>query len=146
MTIIEQLTHIYNTHEFWHRNKLSKKEADQYHERLLMNGNILTYVVKGELLGYLEFWLIDYSQFGRLVCNQPIMTDVENLLDGNIALINNMWIAENERGLLAFDMLAAMFLARCKDAEFYCAFRRVKRHQPIQVYTRNEIMKHFKRS
>lgn len=146
MTIIQKLTNIYLEKENWHKSKLSKEEADHYHERLLMNGNILTYVTNGELLGYLEFWLIDFSQFGRLVCNQPIMTDTENLLNGNIALINNMWVAENERGALAFDMLAAMFLARCNNAEFYCAFRRVKRHQPIQVYSRAEIMKHFKRS
>lgn len=144
--IIGQLTDIYLTQEHWHKSKLSKEEANEYHERLMINGNILTYIKSGELLGYLEFWLIDYSQFGRLVCNQSIITDKENLLDGNIALINNMWISEKDRNGIVFDMLSAMFLARCKMADFYVAFRRVKRHQPIQVYTRDEIMKHFKRS
>lgn len=144
--IIDQITKIYLEKEYWHKSKLTELQANEYHERLMLNGNILTYIKDGKLLGYLEFWLIDYSQFGRLVCNQPILTDVENLLDGNIALINNMWISEEDRSGHAFNMLAAMFLARCKMADFYVAFRRVKRHQPIQVYTRNEIMKHFKRS
>lgn len=143
--IIEQLTHIYETQEEWHKNRLSHEEANAYHERLLVNGNILTYIIKDEIIGYLEFWLIDYNQFGRLVCNQPILTDIENLLDGNIALINNMWISEKDRNGKAFNTLAAQFLSRCKSADFYVAFRRVKRNQPIQVYTRDEIMKHFKR-
>jgi hypothetical protein len=131
--------------EHWHTKKLSVDEADKYHERLMLNGNILTYIIEGELIGYLEFWLISFEQLGRLVCNQAVFCD-ENLLDGNIALINNMWIKEDERGALAFEVLAAQFLSRCKHADFYVAFRRTKRHQPIQVYSRSEIMKHFKRS
>lgn len=146
MTIIEKLTNVYHNLEFWHSHKLNIEESNKYHERLLVNGNILTYIQDNELLGYLEFWLLDYSQFGRLVCNQPILTDTEDLLNGNIALINNMWIAENERGSKAFEILSCMFLGRCSTADFYVAFRRVKRHQPIQVYSRDEIMKHFKRS
>ncbi len=146
MSIIDQLTRIYEKLEWWHRQKLSTEDANDYHERLLLNGNILTYVVDGELVGYLEFWLISYEQFGRLVCGKNIATDTEDILGGNIALINNMWVDENHRSGAAFEILAAQFLSRCKTAEFYVAFRRVKRHQPIQVYTRDEIMKHFKRS
>lgn len=144
--VIDQITNIYLNLEYWHKNKLTREQSNEYHERLMMNGNILTYVADDKLIGYLEFWLIDYSQFGRLICNQSIMTDKENLLDGNIALINNMYIDENDRNGEAFETLAAQFLSRCKDAEFYVAFRRVKRHQPIQVYSRDEIIKHFKRS
>lgn len=144
--IIDKLTDIYLNKEYWHKNKLSREDANEYHERLLVNGNILTYIREGELLGYLEWWAINFEQFGRLVCNQPILTNSENLLDGNIALINNMWINENDRNGLAFDILAAMFLSRCKNADFYVAFRRVKLNQPIQVYSRDEIIKHFNRS
>ncbi len=146
MNIIQQLTHIYLTKEDWHKIKLIEETANQYHERLLLNGNILTYVKDNELIGYLEWWGISYEQFGRLVCGQPIYTDTEDILNGKIALINNMYVEESDRGGDAFNMLAAMFLARCKDAEFYVAFRRTKRNQPIQVYNREEIMKHFKRS
>lgn len=143
--IAEQLTYVYLTHENWHNHKLTIDEANQYHKRLLLNGNIITVINEDNLLGYLEFWLIDFEQFGRLVCNQPIMTDTEDLLNGNIALINNMWIDEEERNGETFKTLATMFLARCKMAEFYVAFRRTKRNQPIQVYNRNEIMNHFRR-
>ncbi len=146
MTIIEQLTSIYHNLEHWHKAKLSVEQADEYHERLLLNGNIITYVVKDELIGYLEFWRLTHTQFGRLVCGIPILTDKENLLNGPIVVINNMYIKEGERYGEAFTMLSAMFLSRNKDAKFYVAFRRVKRNQPIQVYTKEEILKHFKRS
>lgn len=143
--IVDQLTSIYLTKEQWHKNKLTVEESNNYHARLLLNGNIITVIEEDTLKGYIEFWLINYEQFGRLVCNQPVLTDVEDLLNGNIALINNMWISEEDRNGEVFETLATMFLARCKIAEFYVAFRRVKRHQPIQVYSRAEIMKHFRR-
>lgn len=146
MTLIQTLTNIYRNHEYWHTNKLSQEESDKYHERLLLNGNILTYILKDELIGYLEYWNITYEQFGRLVCGKPIATDMENIVDGNISLINNMWIHPDYKHGDAFDMLSAMFLTKNNKSDFYVAFRRVKRNQPIQVYTRSEIMKHFKRS
>lgn len=144
--IVDQLTKIYLEKENWHTHKLSVEESNKYNERLLINGNILTYIINDELLGYLEWWGINFEQFGRLVCREAILTDKEDILNGNIALINNMWIHSDHQHGDAFDILSAMFLSRCRDVDFYVAFRRVKRHQPIQVYTRSEIMKHFKRS
>ena len=139
--IIEQLTKIYHNCEFWHKHKLTKEQSDKYHERLLIQGNILTYIVNGELLGYLEFWRLNFEQFGRVVCNLPIMTDVEDLLNGPIAYISNMYITPDDRDGMAFNVLASMFLSRNKDAQYFTAFRRTKKSQPVQVYKREDLMK-----
>lgn len=143
MSIVEQLTFIYKNMENWHRNKLSEAEANVYHERLLVKGNIITYVDKGILKGYLEFWRINFSQLGRIICGQSIMTDVEDITTGNIAYVNNMFIFEDAREGEAFDMLSTMFLVKNKDAEYFTAFR-VKKSQPIKVYSRKDLDKLYK--
>lgn len=138
--IIEDLTNIYLTREK-HNNYLSEEESNKYHERLLVQGNIITYIDNNELKGYLEFWRLDFSQLGRLICGDPILTDKEDILNGNIAYINNMWIDDDYRGGLAFQTLGAMFLSRNKDAEYFCAVRRLKHNHPVQVYKREELIK-----
>lgn len=137
----EEITNIYLNSEWWHRYKLSEEQANEYHERLLLQGNILTYVVAGELQGYLEYWRINHEQFGRLVCGKSVYVYDEDILSGNIAYINNMWVSP---GGAAFDMLVAMFLAKNQDAEFFTAFRRTKKHQPVLVYNREDFIKWHK--
>lgn len=141
--IIEQLTNIYENKENWHVNRLNHDDANEYHERLLVNGNILTYIIKDELIGYLEFWRLDFEQLGRLLCGDSILTDKEDLLNGKVAYINNMWINYEYRNGLAFNILASMFLSRNKDAEYFIAFRNLKHNKPIQVYKREDLIKFY---
>lgn len=143
MTIPEQLTYIYRNYENWHKSKLSEEESNEYHERLLMQGNILTYVKDGELKGYIEYWCITPEQLGRIITNQPILTDVEDILNGQIAYINNMYIDPEYRNGEAFDMLSTMFLVKNKDADVFVACQNLKRHKPIQVYSREDLIKFY---
>ncbi len=143
MNISKQLTHIYLNQEDWHRFKLPEEEANQYHERLLMQGNIITYVENDELLGYLEFWRINFEQFGRLVCDVPILTDVEDITTGNIAYINNMWITPDKRNGHVFAILGESFLYQNKDAKFFATFRRQKYSYPLKVYSREDLIKFY---
>lgn len=55
MSLAEQITDIYLEHEFWHKEKLTREESIQYHQRLLTNGNIITISNGQELVGYVEF-------------------------------------------------------------------------------------------
>lgn len=137
--IIDQLTYIYINQENWHEHKLSKEDSDAYHERLLMQGNIITYIENNELLGYLEFYRINFEQFGRMVCDINIPVFEENILDGNIALVKNMWITSEKRHSEVFEFLSAMFLSRNRDADFFVAFRRTKHSEPLLVYSRDDL-------
>lgn len=143
--IVESLTDTYLNKENWHKNKLSKEQSDEYHERLLVQGNILTYIKDGELVGYLEFWRINTEQLGRIVCGIPVYTDEEDILSGNISFINNMWINPDNRHSNVFEVLACMFLSRNKDSEYFVAMRRLKHSHPIQVYRRDELIKLYTR-
>ena len=127
--------------ENWHRSKLSPEESDRYHERLLLQGNIITFCRKNVVLGYLEYWRINPEQLGRIILGIPIKTDVEDILTGPISYINNMWIDENYRNGEVFEMLSNMFLVKNRDAEFFVACRSLRNNKPMQVYTRQELIR-----
>lgn len=139
--IPEQITFIYLNLETWHKHKLPEAEANAYHERLLLSGNILTYVIDGMLIGYVEYWRINTEQLGRIIIGQPILTDTEDINSGPIAYINNMFILEDHRGGEVFEVLASMFLVKNSDAETFVACRNLKHHKPVQVYTRADLIR-----
>lgn len=143
MNIIEQLTNIYLNKEFWHKNKLSESEANLYHERLLMQGNIITYIRDNELLGYLEYYRINFEQLGRIMCNYTLAHN-EDLLSGNIAFINRMWIREDYRNSIPYITLSKEFLIKNKDANMFVAIQNHKKHKPFQIYSRDELLKFYK--
>lgn len=141
LNIIEQITFIYLNCENWHKSKLSEQEANLYHERLLVNGNIMTYVKDGALRGYIEFWRISAEQLGRIIIGDPILTDIEDITNGQIAYIANMWIDPEYRNGEAFEMLGSMFLIKNKDASVFVACRNLRHNKPVQVYKREELIR-----
>lgn len=141
--IIEQLTFNYIHNENWHKNKLSEIEANKYHERLLMQGNIITYVIDGELKGYLEFYRINYEQLGRIVCGLAL-NHTEDLLTGNIAFINRMWVKQELRNTSVFNIIGNEFLSKNHNAHIFATMQHHKHHKPFQIYTREELIRFYK--
>lgn len=122
---------------------LDHNEAIKYFERLMINGNIITYIKDDELCGFLEWWRISDNQFGRLCCNMTLSHD-EDLLNGNIALITRMYIIPDLRNTETFINLGREFLSKNINATHYAAMQMQKKHKPLQVYTRSEILKHYR--
>lgn len=131
--IIDQLTDIYLNKETWHKNKLSKEEADEYHRRLIMQKNIITYIEDKKLIGYIEVWKINFEQLGRLICEIPFFVFDENITDGNIAYISNMWISPDHRFNLVNKRIVKDFFNRFSSCE-YMLLRRIKWNYAFKVY------------
>lgn len=138
MTVAEQLTYIYHTEENWHSNKLHIDDANKYHQKLLDQGNILTYIQDDQVLGYVEFWRLNYNQWGRLVCGERVNIE-EGITSGNIAYVNNGWIDSNYRGGFVYRHLHDLYFAANKDCDYFTAFRRIKKHQPVIIYNKKDI-------
>jgi hypothetical protein len=143
MTITKRLVEIYNEITLPSQYKLEGQEALDYFERLLMNGNIITYIVDGELQGFLEFWRLSYDQWGR-ICSNLTLTHEEDLLDGPVCLISRMWIKPDLRNGETFLYLGRTFLERNKDTVHFAAMQEHKKHKPLQIYTREQVLKHYK--
>ena len=52
-----------------------------------------------------------------------------------------MWIKPDKRGTKIFSILGNIFLERNKDATHFVAFRNMKNNKPIQVYSRQDLIK-----
>lgn len=122
---------------------LNNEESIKYFERLMIKGNIITYIKDNELLGFIEFWRISYEQFGRICCNITLSHD-EDLLNGNICLITRMYIIPDLRNSETFINLGHQLININKECTHFAALQFNKKHKPIQIYTREEILKHYK--
>ena len=140
--MIEKIVHIYENILPKLPSMLSHEEAIQYFTRLLMNGNIIMYVKDGELLGFMEYWRITNEQFGRICCNQAL-DHSEDLISGNVCLITRMWITPTLRNGETFLNMGREFLNKNTTATHYAAIQMHKNHKPLQVYNREQILKHY---
>jgi len=143
MTIVEELVKIYNEITEESPCKLKGQECIDYFERLLMKGNIITYIQDGELLGFIEFWRLSYYQWGRICANLTLTHD-ENLTFGPVCLITRMWIKPDLRNGETFLHLGRTFLDKNKDTDHFAAQQPLKKHKPLQIYTREEVLKHYR--
>ena len=139
--LAEAITEIYLIHETWHKHKLSKELADRYHKNLIAKGNILTYIENNELLGYAEFWRINYEQFGRILCMEPFHAETENTTDGNIAYLANIWVSPEYRKGITFKALKMQFFAINYMCKHFVGERRTKKAQLVKVFKREDILK-----
>ncbi len=143
MSIIESIVSIYENILPKNNTMLGHDEAIKYFERLLMNGNIITYIKDNELLGFLEYWRCTPEIFGKVCLGLPILHDTD-LLNGNIALITRMYIVPDLRNAETFLTIGREFLSKNLDATHYVALQNHKKHKPIQIYGKEEILKHYK--
>ena len=137
--IIKQLNEIYLTEEDWHTEKLTELEANRYHSYLLRHGRILLYTEGTQLLGYVESWRLTYEQLGRVICDVDFSPLEEDVLEGPIAYVANLWIDKDRRNGGTFKILKQMFLEQNKDATHFVGEKR--RHGVVKVYTKLQFIK-----
>lgn len=100
MTLLDQLWDIYQL-EDWHETRLTRQEADDYHERMLKNGNCFT-IFDGDILaGYTEYYILYgvcyiYNMFVRPEYRHgKVMRELRNKLFGTGC---KMFIGNRNRG------------------------------------------------
>lgn len=144
--ILNQLLDVYYLEEPWQKNKMPVEEARKYHSNLLDSGNISYYEENEEVLGYVEYWKINYEQFGRIICGEPFSAYLEDVNSGNIAYVANTWIKEDERRGRVVRILKLMFYKNCCSCDYYVGEARRKRTGLIKVFKREDLQSRlFKR-
>lgn len=133
------LTQHYLKNEDWHDKKLPYEEAMKYHQSLMDSGNIIAVIQDGELLGYVEFLRINFEQFGKMVCHAPFFILDENITDGNICVVHNVWIRKDCRRGPVFFYLRDKFYEINHTCEYYAGFALRKKTQPIKVFKKENL-------
>ena len=131
--ILNQLLDVYYLKEHWHKNKMTIKEAKKYHNRLLKSRNIICYEEDGELLGYFELWKVTPKQLNVIISNNGFSAYHENVNDGNIAYLANLWIKPNMRKSHVYKMLKIMWFNHTKSCSHYSG-EEVKRNNRLRMF------------
>lgn len=138
--IISQLCEIYLNHERWHDNKLSYTESLKYFKEMISRGNVIWNEDKhGNILGYCEFFRINFEQWGRMVCHAPFYTFDENTTDGNIAYVANVWIHPYYRRSFVYKDLKERFYKLNNHCDYYVGSALRKKTQPIKVFKKSDL-------
>lgn len=107
--IVEQLCEIYYKYEYWHSFHMPYPEAVNYHGQMLSQGNMKVVEDLGIVLGYYEVWLITKEQLNKIILHKGFDARKENVLDGDIAYLANLWIDKSFRKGRVFRELYAKF-------------------------------------
>lgn len=135
MTPIKQLWEIYNKYENWHINRLNEKDFTESTTRLINSGNLFYVTEKDVITGYVECFRVNYEQLGRLVCKESFYVYDENITDGKVAYINNMWSWNVE----TTDYLTMIFIEKFGNCHYLALHR--KHGLPFRVYPMSRIVK-----
>ena len=136
---VGKLVRIYYDFETWQRNKMSMEEAIKYHTKLLSDENIIFYEENNELLGYVEFWKINFEQFGKIICHAPFSSYLEDVKGGNIAYCANVWVKPDMRQSHIIKILTWQFFKHCDSCEYYAGYALRKKTQPVKVFKKSDL-------
>ena len=126
--------------ETWHKKKLDEANATDYFTVLLERGNIITISQDNLLLGYVEFWRLNYGQFGRIVCCEEFSAIQEDVQTGNIAYVANTFIRKEYRKGEVYKMLRDRFFEANKACDYFVGEARRKKVGLIKVFKRDKIL------
>ena len=139
-SVIEQLVDIHYKYENWIKNKLPVGEAHYYHLEMIQRRNIVwVHDKQNKVLGYCQFFRLNFEQWGRMVCHAPFYDLDENTTDGNICVVNNVWIHPDHRRSNVFIQLKELFYQENHHCEYYVGLAERKSANLIKVFKKSEL-------
>jgi hypothetical protein len=139
--IIGQLVDVYlSDEEWWHKDKLSVEESYRYFSHVYKLGNIIVHLKDEKLVGYLEFFRLDFCKFGKYVCHEPVNPFKEDVRLGNVCVVHNVWIDKNYRGGSVFKDLKRQFYQNNRNCDYFVGHAiRKTASQPIKVFKKSDL-------
>ena len=143
--LIKQLTDVYLNEELynesWQRTKLTREEADYYFQTLTDKERLFCCTNEGQLIGFVETWKLDYEQFGRIIAGEPFCPCTENIEEGEVAYVGDVWVHPDYRKGRTIHILKEAFKEMNRDCKYFVGEAKRKACQPIKVMKRKDIFK-----
>ena len=138
LTILKQLIKIYKE---LHKDAmaLSKEELEIYYTKMLKDNRIEYILENREVVGFMESWRLDYEQLGRVVCWKDFNAMKENIKDGKIVYICDVWVKKTKRDGIIFNILLKNFENSNKDGHSCLSRRHGGKY--IRVYNKENALK-----
>lgn len=142
--IIEQLIQFHRS-EKWHSSHKTDEELKEYFEIVLRKRRVLMTFEGEKMLGYCESWRINFEQFGRKICHEPIFVDSEDIETGLIAYVANVHILPEHRDGWVYKDLRNQFIKQNFMCQFFVGEATRKKHSPVKVFNRSEMLNKLKK-
>lgn len=140
MNPIEQILRIYKDEFDWFEEKDDGKIRG-YLYIVLNRGNLFWACdEEGEVIGVCETLKITYEQLGRIVCNVDFVIDNENTEDGEVALVNQVWIDERYRKGKVFNTMMREWYRRFHGCKHFMGHARRKTVGMYKSFDRNKLV------
>lgn len=134
--IVNQLVGIYYSIEYAENRVLTELEANHYYTHMLRHGRVNVYLEGDKVVGFIESWRLDTEQLGRVIIWDNFSALKEDVNEGPIAYISDMWVDPDYRRSNITNMLIDMFKESNKDADYFVSDRVKKegKYRYVRVY------------
>jgi ribosomal protein S18 acetylase RimI-like enzyme len=123
MDIVKQLVDLYCNCEYDTRGTLTELEAMRYYSKMLGHGRIQMIMEEMNMVGFIESWRLDMEQLGRVVCWTRFSALEEDVTEGPVAHISDIWVRPDKRGQGVTEKLIDMFKQANHDADYFVSQR-----------------------
>lgn len=143
-SVLDQLYDIYLTKEWWHTTRLTRDQFYTYTARLIEHGNIFYVMDKEKVVGYTEVWKINFEQFGKLICGEPIHASENDVQTGKLGYVANVWIDEAYREKFGnmdgvVKKMRKMYYDFTADCEYHVGQAKRKNAQLVKVFRADKL-------
>lgn len=133
-----ELASIYLDKMTHHKVKLSRDEAIRYYSYLCEQGLLSVVLEVERIVAVVEWYRINYSQLGRLICFAPFNIYDEDILSGNITYVSDVWIDEDYRQPEMIKKLRHdLFLAN-HNCDYFFGEEERKKVKCVKIFKRQE--------
>lgn len=129
--------------EWWQDPSMSDEILASYFDNLIKSGNIILYIENDIVVGYVEFWRINFEQLGRILCGAKFLAESEDITNGSIAYLANVHVIEEHRLKEPIKILKESFFKRNFHCDYFVGEARRKKHQPFKCFSRKEFLKKY---
>jgi hypothetical protein len=118
-----------------HFPNVNHYDLAQYYNKLVDEDKIIVeWDSDRDVVGYVEYFRLNYAQFGWMICNGTIDIFKHSISGGNIAYLANILIRPMERKTRVIRKLKKRFFELNRDADFITGSKNGKRYKPIAVF------------
>jgi ribosomal protein S18 acetylase RimI-like enzyme len=127
-------------------SSLSDEELAEYFKLIDERNNLVVECDQGgDIIGFIEFWRINYEQLGRIMVHGLIDARDEDTITGSICFFANTAIHPDFRKSEVGEFMKKKFFLMNYNCDFFCgdAIRKINKHT-FNIYKRSHIFKHLK--
>ena len=141
INLIEQLIEL-SKYDFL-REELTEKFLEIYFEKIIKKNRLILDIQNklNTLIGYIEYWNINFEQLGRLLCKEKFNIFEENITDGLICYVANVTVHPNYRFSNSINRMKKRLFELNNYSQYFVGERN-KRYNPIKIFSGRKVSQH----